>query len=49
LIDPANGGSLHYFHPITSPVVSTEEFLQQMVEYMRRISLQSMRSGRRKG
>ncbi|EFX80898.1 hypothetical protein DAPPUDRAFT_242990 [Daphnia pulex] len=32
LIDPAYGGCLHYFHPTTCPVVSTEEFLQRMVE-----------------
>ncbi|XP_046446012.1 F-box only protein 21-like isoform X4 [Daphnia pulex] len=49
LIDPANGGSLHYFHPTTCPVVSTKEFLQRIVEYMRRIRLQSIRSGRREG
>ena len=46
LIDPASG-TLHYFHPSSYPVVSTEKFLQRIVEYMRRLRLQSIRSERR--
>ena len=47
LIDPASGGTSHYFHPSSYPVVSTEKFLQRIVEYMRRLRLQSIRSERR--
>ncbi|KAI9566051.1 hypothetical protein GHT06_009851 [Daphnia sinensis] len=47
LIDASNGGVMRHHNPATYPVISAENFLLRMVEYMRYIRLQSIRARRR--
>ncbi|KAK4019144.1 hypothetical protein OUZ56_001174 [Daphnia magna] len=47
LIDAPNGGVMRHHNPATYPVISAENFLLRMVEYMRYIRLQSVRARRR--
>ncbi|XP_057369865.1 F-box only protein 21-like [Daphnia carinata] len=47
LIDAPNGGVMRHHNPATYPLISAENFLLRMVEYMRFIRMHSIRASRR--